>query len=313
MNLKIEISEALMGRRLDLVVADVVHDTTRGAVVRAIEKGLILVSGNRKKPAYRVKPGEVVCGSLGSESEIESKPRAESISLDFLHEDQWIVVVNKPAGMVVHPGAGNSSGTLLNALLHHFPSLTDTHCDPPLRGGIVHRLDKDTSGTIVVAKSKKAYEFLQKEFRFRRVEKRYIALATGIITETQGRITLPIGRHPIHRKRMAVNTERARPAETLWRVLGQMAGHTLLDVGLKTGRTHQIRVHFRALGHPLAGDRVYGFRGKQSARAPRQMLHAGTLGFRHPWSGKRVEFTAPLPEDMVEVLERLNRGPLSFL
>lgn len=301
-----------MGRRLDTVVAELVNGATRGAVARAIEKGLILVSGHRKKPAYRVKPGEVVCGTLASESQIASKPLAESIRLDLLHEDPWIVVVNKPAGMVVHPGAGNLKGTLLNALLYHFPSLDDAHCDAPPRGGIVHRLDKDTSGAIVVAKSRTAHEFLQKEFRLRRVEKRYVALATGIITEPQGRIILPIGRHPIHRKRMAVNTERARPAETHWRVVRQMAGYTLLDVGLKTGRTHQIRVHFRALGHPLAGDRVYGFRGKQSLGVPRQMLHAGTLGFRHPWSGKRVEFTAPLPGDMVEVLERLHRGPLDF-
>ncbi len=302
-----------MGRRLDLVVADVVKGASRADVVRAIGKGGILVSGSRKKPAYRVKPGEVVCGSVESESGIEPKPLAESIALDLLHEDQWIIVVNKPAGMVVHPGAGNPGGTLLNALLHRIPDLDGSAGEAPPRGGIVHRLDKDTSGAIVVAKSRKAYEFLQKEFRLRRVEKRYVALATGIMTESQGRITLPIGRHPTHRKRMAVNTQRARSAETLWRVLGQMAGHTLLEVGLKTGRTHQIRVHLRALGHPLAGDRVYGFRGSQSIHAPRQMLHAGTLGFRHPWSGKRVEFSAPVPGDMVQVLERLNRGPLSCL
>ncbi len=309
MEVKIEISEAIMGRRLDLVVVDATSGTTRGAVVRSIENGLILVSGRRKKPAYRVKPGEVITGHVASESG-EGKPLAECIGLDLLHEDPWILVVNKPAGMVVHPGAGNPGGTLLNALLHHLPDLNDA--DAPLRGGIVHRLDKDTSGAMVVAKSRKAYAFLQKEFRFRRVDKRYIALATGTITQPQGRITLPIGRHPTHRKRMAVNTQRARTAETLWRVVRHLPGCTLLEVGLKTGRTHQIRVHLRAMGHPLAGDTVYGFRGKQPVPAPRQMLHARTLGFRHPWSGRRVEFSAPLPGEMVNVLERLNQGPFSL-
>jgi 23S rRNA pseudouridine1911/1915/1917 synthase len=221
----------------------------------------------------------------------------------LIYEDPWIVVVNKPPGLVVLPGVGNPSGTLLNALIHHFPDLNGVNCDAPPRGGIVHRLDKDTSGAIVVAKSKRSYEFLQKEFRYRRVRKLYLALVTGLINESHGRIALPIGRHPIHRKRMTINTKRARPAETRWRVLGQIQGHTLVEVGLKTGRTHQIRVHFSALGHPLVGDRVYGPRKNRQIQEPRQMLHAGSLGFRHPWSGKSVEFSAPIPGDMLEMIK----------
>jgi 23S rRNA pseudouridine1911/1915/1917 synthase len=207
--------------------------------------------------------------------------------------------------MVVHPAPGNPSKTLVNALLHHCPHLEHPGENVPERAGIVHRLDKDTSGVLVAAKSRRAFEFLQKEFKQRRVQKLYLALAIGTLEESAGRIVLPIGRHPVKRKIMAVNTERARHAETLWRVLERLDGHTLMEVELKTGRTHQIRVHFRALGYPLAGDMVYGFRRKKTIDTPRQMLHARTLGFRHPWSGQRVEFTAPLPTDMAGVLEGL--------
>ncbi|MDY0374200.1 MAG: RluA family pseudouridine synthase [Desulfobacterium sp.] len=301
MKIKIEVSEMLMGQRLDVLVTTTANDVTRGAVARAIERGDILVSGRRKKAAYRVKPGEVVEGSV--EPETELLPLGESISLDLIYEDPWIVVINKPPGLVVLPGVGNSSGTLLNALIHRFPDLNGANCDAPPRSGIVHRLDKDTSGAILVAKTKRSYEFLQKEFKHRRVRKLYLALVTGLINENQGRIVLPIGRHPIHRKRMSINSKSARPAETRWRVLEQIHGYTLVEVGLKTGRTHQIRVHFSALGYPLVGDRVYGPRKDKQIQTPRQMLHAVSLGFRHPWSGKRVEFFTPVPGDMLEMIE----------
>ncbi|MBI9088195.1 MAG: RluA family pseudouridine synthase [Desulfobacterium sp.] len=303
MKIEIEISDEVMGERLDQVAA-AVSGATRGRVVAAIKKGLILVSGQPKKPGYRLKPGEVVSGRI--EPTVESAPCAESLPLDILFEDDHIIVVNKPAGMVVHPAPGNPSKTLVNALLYHCPHLEHPGEKVPERAGIVHRLDKDTSGVLVAAKSRHAFDFLQKEFKQRRVVKQYLGLAIGNLKESSGRITLPIGRHPTKRKIMTVNTERARPAETLWRVLGRVDGYTLVDVALKTGRTHQIRVHFRALGFPLAGDTVYGFRRKKSIAVPRQMLHARTLGFRHPWSGQRVEFTAPLPMDMAGVLERLD-------
>lgn len=303
MKIEIEISDELMGERLDQVAAEAAG-VTRGRVAAAIKKGLILVSGQAKKPGYRVKPGEIISGRV--ESTVEPVPCAEALPLDILFEDDHIIVVNKPAGMVVHPAPGNPSKTLVNALLYHCPHLEHPGAKVPERAGIVHRLDKDTSGVLVAAKSRHAFEFLQKEFKQRRVRKQYLALVMGTIQESSGQITLPIGRHPIKRKIMAVNTERARPAETLWRVLERLDGYTLVEVELKTGRTHQIRVHFRALGYPLAGDTVYGFRRKKPVALPRQMLHARTLGFRHPWSGQRVDFTAPLPMDMAEVLEGLN-------
>ena len=303
MKIAIEISDELMGERLDQVAA-AAADVPRGRVAAAIKKGLILVSGRAKKPGYRVKPGEIVSGRV--EPLVEpAPPCAESLPLDILFEDDHIIVVNKPAGMVVHPAPGNPSKTLVNALLHHCPHLAQPGGRVPERAGIVHRLDKDTSGVLVAAKSLHAFEFLQKEFKQRRVQKQYLALAIGTIHGDAGRITLPIGRHPVKRKIMAVNTERARHADTRWRVLERLDGHTLVAVELKTGRTHQIRVHFRALGYPLAGDMVYGFRRKKSLAVPRQMLHARSLGFRHPWSGQRVDFTAPLPMDMAGVLEGL--------
>ncbi len=302
MKIDIEISDELMGERLDQV-AVAATGATRGRVAAAIKNGLILVSGQPKKPGYRVKPGEIVSGRV--ESTVEPAPQAESLPLDILFEDDHIIVVNKPAGMVVHPAPGNPSKTLVNALLHHCPHLEHPGEDVPERAGIVHRLDKDTSGVLVAAKSRRAFEFLQKEFKQRRVQKVYLALAIGTLDESSGRITLPIGRHPVKRKIMAVNTERARHAETRWRVLERLDGYTLVEVELKTGRTHQIRVHFRALGYPLAGDMVYGFRRKKSIDMPRQMLHARALGFRHPWSGQRVDFIAPLPMDMAGVLEGL--------
>lgn len=301
MKIKIKVSEVVMGQRLDVLVVRAADGITRGAVARAIERGDILVSGLWKKSAYRVKPGEVVEGNV--EPEVELPSLGEAISLDLIYEDPWIAVVNKPPGLVVHPGSGNMSGTLLNALIYRFPNLDGTNCDAPSRCGIVHRLDKDTSGAIVVAKSKRSYEFLQKEFKQRRVKKIYLALVTGALDENQGKIDLPLGRHPTHRKRMAVNTERSKPAETTWRILEQIQGNTLVEVGLKTGRTHQIRVHFSALGHPIVGDMVYGPRKKKQIKVPRQMLHAKALGFRHPWSGQSVEFLAPVPEDMLEVIQ----------
>lgn len=300
-----------MGARLDQVVATLAEGVTRGEVARAIREGAILVSDIKKKPGYRVKPGEIIFGEI--ESKVEPEPFAEFIPLDILYEDQWIIVVNKPAGIVVHPAPGNSCGTLVNALLHHSPALGIANVSVPPRAGIVHRLDKDTSGVMVAAKSRQSFDFLQKEFSQRRVKKQYLALVMGTTEESFGRIILPIGRHPIRRKVMAINTERARYAETLWRVLKKMDGYTLMDVELKTGRTHQIRVHFRALGYPILGDKVYGFRKKKGLVVPRQMLHARSLAFRHPWSGKKVDFSAPVPGDMVKVLELLNSGfPLEF-
>jgi 23S rRNA pseudouridine1911/1915/1917 synthase len=229
------------------------------------------------------------------------------------------VVINKPPGLVVHPAPGHYSGTLVNGLLYHCPDLGGIGSE--LRPGIVHRLDKDTSGTLVVAKDGAALEGLNAQFKARTVQKTYLALVHGAMPAAEGTIRLPIGRHPVDRKRMSVASRKTRPAETGWRVRSRFSGFTLLELDLKTGRTHQIRVHCAAVHHPIVGDPVYGKRSTASrslAKPPRsdeinalltgahrQMLHAWRLGFVHPYNGLPVHFESPLPEDMQTLIDRL--------
>ena len=270
-----------------------------------VNSGQILVNNIIKKPGYRVKPGDIVAGHI-PEFAFEPETLPEDIPTDIVFEDAHLLVINKKAGMVVHPAPGNLSGTLVNALLHHAPDIRDIG-EEKNRSGIVHRLDKDTSGLMVIAKTEQALAFLQKEFRERRVEKRYLALVTGHLTEDQGIINLPIGRHPVKRKLMAVNYENGKPAVTLWKVQKRLNDACLVEINLKTGRTHQIRVHFYEMNHPLVGDRVYqpGRLRKKKSIAPRQMLHSHRLSFRHPYSGLRVEFKAKLPDDFLNTLALL--------
>ena len=307
--LKIEISSEAekIGQRLDTVVVQMTDEISRGSVATMIRSGDVRVSGLKKKPGYRVKPGDVISGQLS----VPSLPfvLAKSMPLDILYEDSHVLVINKPAGMVVHPAPGSWADTLVNGLLAHCPGIEGVGEDA-LRPGIVHRLDKDTSGIMVVAKTSKSQDFLKKEFKYRRVEKQYLALASGEISESSGRVTLPICRHPVKRKCMSVDLSHGRSALTLWRKRAQCPGATLVEVTLKTGRTHQIRVHFKALGYPLIGDTCYGRRWRKKTEknmlpieraASRQMLHAWKLGFRHPWSGRRMDFTASLAPDMEEI------------
>ena len=237
-----------------------------------------------------------------------------------MYQDSHIVVLNKQAGLVVHPAPGHGSGTLVNALLHHCPDLEGIGGE--IRPGIVHRLDKDTSGTIVIAKNAGAHERLARQFKDRTVQKRYLALVYGELHQDEGMITLPIGRHPVHRKRMSTITRTGRSAETSWRVRERFQGVTLIELTLKTGRTHQIRVHCTSMGHPIVGDKVYSSRKwlKDTARlisgdsssklavlktVPRQMLHAWRLGLTHPHTGEFMTFESPIPEDMEALVERL--------
>jgi 23S rRNA pseudouridine1911/1915/1917 synthase len=227
--------------------------------------------------------------------------RAEAIPLSILHEDAAIVVIDKPAGLVVHPGAGNWQGTLLNALLHYFPRLSGV-----ARAGIVHRLDRDTSGLLVVAKTVEAHTNLVRQLAARTVKREYLALVHGRVAG-DGAIDAPIGRHPVARTRMAV-TARGREARTRYRVVERFDDATLLAVSLETGRTHQIRVHMRAIGHPLVGDPTYGKRGRGAgslASFPRQALHAARLGLVHPVTGAPCEWEAPLPADLRALIESL--------
>jgi 23S rRNA pseudouridine1911/1915/1917 synthase len=305
MKINITIQEDHKDIRLDTLVSNFLETCSRSRAAALINSCDIRVNQVAKRPGYRVKPGDLVTGTAPDQAD-EVKVLPENIHLDIVFEDRHIMVINKKPGMVVHPAPGNFSGTLVNALLGHEPGIRNAG-DNPLRRGIVHRLDKDTSGLMVAAKTGNALNFLQKEFKHRRVEKRYLALVYGHLAGDRGEINLPIGRHPVKRKLMTVNAETGKPARTLWTLKQQFKTAGLVEAVLKTGRTHQIRVHFYALGHPLIGDPVYQpkrFRKKKSMGA-RQMLHSNKLSFRHPYSGRKLFFEADPPRDFSDTMEAL--------
>ncbi len=292
------------GGRIDSFIAEALPDLSRTAVQRLIDAGHVSVNGAPTRAAYKVRAGDTIVVYVSPPQPTTIAP--EVLPLDILYEDADILVVNKAAGMVVHPGAGNYSGTLVNALLAHCSDLQGIGGE--LRPGIVHRLDKDTSGVLVVAKHDRAIQALQRQFKEREVRKIYIALVIGNIEQAEGVIDAPIGRHRVHRKRMAVIAD-GKAARTRWRVRGRYRDahnriYTLLDVRLLTGRTHQIRVHFAWLGFPLVGDAVYG-PVHSPVPAPRQFLHARALTLLHPTTGEKMTFSAPLPDDLVALLASL--------
>ncbi|GAB4414446.1 MAG: RluA family pseudouridine synthase [Anaerolineales bacterium] len=288
------------GVRVDKYVAEAVPDLSRAAVQRLIGEGRILVNGAVVKASYRLEPGDTISVEIPPPVDVSIAP--EPIPLDIVYEDADILVVNKPAGMVVHPAFGHASGTLVNAVLAHCPDLAGVGGE--LRPGIVHRLDKDTSGLIVVAKGDAALRDLQAQFKGREVQKAYLALVEGHVSPPTGLIDAPIGRDPRARKKMAVVPRGGRQAQTEYRALEFYDAHTLVEAHPLTGRTHQIRIHMAFIGHPIVGDPVYGFR-KQRAKAPRLFLHAARLAFRLPSTGEWREFQAPLPDDLAAVLARL--------
>lgn len=292
------------GERIDSFVAAALTDLSRSAAQRLIAAGHVQVNGAATRAAYKVRAGDVVTVHVPPPQPVAIEP--EPLPLDVVYEDGDILVVNKAAGMVVHPGAGNPSGTLVNAILAHCPDLQGIGGE--LRPGIVHRLDKDTSGVLVVAKHDRAIRALQRQFKQRSVEKVYTALLIGNLAQDEGLIDAPIARHRVHRQRMAV-VAKGKEARTRWRVVARYRDarqrpYTLVDVHLLTGRTHQIRVHFAWLGFPLVGDVVYG-PSRPPLDAPRQFLHARSLTVAHPVTEERMTFTAPLPEDLVAVLGTL--------
>jgi 23S rRNA pseudouridine1911/1915/1917 synthase len=307
------------GQRLDVLLASLLTDCTRTFVAGLIADEHVRVDGRPKKPGYRVKSGENISGDIPAPVPVEFKP--EPIPINIVYEDEHIVVVNKQAGLVVHPAPGHFSGTLVNGLLYHCPNLGGIGGE--LRPGIVHRLDKDTSGTLVVAKNDAAHTHLSRQFKSRKVKKDYLALVHGHMKSATGSIKLPIGRHPVDRKRMSTVSPRGRTAETEWKTREKFQGFALLEVHLKTGRTHQIRVHCSALHHPIVGDKVYGPRKPEKTIAgtrrqsekilqvlksvKRQMLHAWRLGLRHPCTGKAVTFESPMPEDMDSIVQSIRQ------
>jgi len=281
------VEPALAGLRLDQALAKLLPRESRSRLARLVEEGAVLVDGERARPRDRLRGGERLEVTLAPRPE-EAAFRPEAIELDVVHEDEDVLVVAKPAGLVVHPGSGNWAGTMLNALLHRVPALKSLP-----RAGIVHRLDKETSGLLVVAKNEAAMQDLVRQLQARTVKRTYLAIARGAVP-AEGTVDAPIGRHPAQRTRMAV-VRGGKPALTHYRVRERFPAHALLECDLETGRTHQIRVHLASIGHPLEGDPVYGGRGAR--RLPRQALHAWKLAFVHPRTGKMLHFTAPPPAD----------------
>ncbi len=298
------------GQRLDKFVAEALADLSRTAVQRLIDDGDITVNGQPSKPAYKLGQGDRIAVRIPPAAPTDVQPQA--IPLDIVYEDADLLVINKAAGMVVHPAAGHNEGTLVNAVLAHCPDLAGV--GGQVRPGIVHRLDKDTSGLIVVAKHDAAHHALQRQFKARTVSKVYLALVEGNITPPQGIIEAPIGRDKLQRKRMAVTPD-GRPATTEYKTIESFENYTLVEARPRTGRTHQIRVHFAWLQFPLAGDHVYGRRKQKQlpwpaplGRLARHFLHAHTLSFQLPSDGRMVIFSAPLPPDLEAVLQGLRQS-----
>ena len=326
--LAFEVSETDAGARLDAFLAARFASVSRTALKRAIEEGDVLVGGRASKPSHKLKAGERVEVELPAPPTTELTP--EDIPLDIVYEDADVVVVNKHAGMVVHPAAGIHSGTLANALAYRlriadcglrsaesgaaFSSQSAIRNPQSLRPGIVHRLDRNTSGLIVVAKTAQAHENLSEQFRARTVFKSYVALVHGVVREEKGRVEQPLARDPRKRTRMAI-ARGGRAALSLWRVRRRFARFTLLDVEIKTGRTHQIRVHLAWMKHPVVGDETYGGGRDKTVTDPtlrariaalgRQFLHAERLGFHQPRTGVWMSFTAPLPRELQGFLDLL--------
>ena len=293
------VPEAAARMRIDLFLARQLPEYSRSRLQQLIRSGFVRVNSRPARASDRVGVGEVI--DLQEPDPVAIETEAESIPLDVLHEDTDIIVINKPAGLVVHPGAGHPAGTLVNALLHHSPDLSGIGGKE--RPGIVHRLDKETSGCLVVAKNDLAHHYLARQFAERTVEKIYLALVAGRLRSNSGLIDAAIGRHPRHRQRMSVETRKGRAAQTEYQVVRSGANASLVQCHLHSGRTHQIRVHLHHLGHPVLGDKLYGAR--HAREFPRQMLHAWKLAFRHPRTNESKSFAAPLPADFEKAIQSL--------
>jgi 23S rRNA pseudouridine1911/1915/1917 synthase len=290
------------GQRLDIWLTENNPELSRARWQALIKEEHVTVNGKAAKANYTVHEGDRVEWTIPEAVETETLP--EDIPLNVIYEDRHLIVINKPAGLVVHPAAGNESGTLVNALLHHCSDLAGIGGEK--RPGIVHRLDKDTSGVMVIAKTEKAMAELSRQFKARETEKEYLAIVRGAPQPSCGRIETTIGRHPILRKKMAVNVKRGRSAISNYSVEEQFTNAALMRVKIETGRTHQIRVHMAYIKHPILGDSTYARRQALDKVWPdRQMLHAAKLCISHPDTGKRLVLSAPLPQDMQEALTKL--------
>jgi 23S rRNA pseudouridine1911/1915/1917 synthase len=292
------------GKRIDVVSSEM-SGISRSQIQHLIEKGLLTVNTQRIRANYRAKPGDRISIQIQDE---EQKLLKEDLPVEVLYKDDFLIVLDKPAGMVVYPAAGHPGGTLMNAVAYKSGELASV--GGPLRPGVVHRLDKETSGVMVVALDDTAYYGLSEQFRTRTIDRKYIALVYGSLRDESGQISLRIGRSESDRKKMSTRIKRGKEALTSWKVIERFSSATLIEAKLGTGRTHQIRVHLASLGHPVLGDRTYGKKmqlevGRKKVVFPRQMLHAEILGFIHPVKGQYMKFASELPQDMRHIIEVL--------
>ena len=300
-NFKVDVEKA--GIRIDRYLADVCLDFSRSYLQKLLKDQMVSVNGKVVKANYKTQAGDEVALQVPDMQPLDIKP--EEIPLDILYEDEWLMVVNKPKDMVVHPSAGHMEGTLVNAVMAHCGEHL-SGINGVLRPGIVHRIDKDTTGALLICKEDGAHRDLAEQLKEHSIKRRYRAIVQGNIKEDEGTVDAPVGRHPIDRKKMAINHKNGKEAVTHYKVLERFGNATYIECRLETGRTHQIRVHMASLGYPLLGDTVYGS-SKNPYHLQGQALHAMILGFRHPVTGKYLEFTAPLPECFEKLLDKLRK------
>ena len=300
----LDADENWMDERIDKFISAQLPEQSRSYLQKIIKEGSVLVNGSPVKASYRMDDQDEVTIDLPELKEPEIE--AENIPLDILYEDDDLLMVNKPKGMVVHPSAGHTTGTLVNAVMYHCKEDL-SGINGVMRPGIVHRIDKDTTGVLVICKNDKAHNFVAEQLKEHSITRKYRAIVNGVIKEDEGTVNAPIGRHPTERKKMAINEKNGKHAVTHYRVLERFANHTYIECQLETGRTHQIRVHMASLHHPLLGDTVYGSQ-KNPYHLEGQTLHAMVLGLIHPSTGSYLEVTAPLPEYFQKLLKRFSAG-----
>ncbi|MEI3266503.1 RluA family pseudouridine synthase [Frisingicoccus sp.] len=290
--------------RIDKFLNEQMADISRSYIQKLIKDDLVTVDLRPVKANYKVKEGDRVEVTLPEPVSLDIEP--ENIPLDIIYEDEDVLLVNKPKDMVVHPSAGHMDGTLVNALLYHCKDSLSS-INGVMRPGIVHRIDKDTTGLLIICKNDKAHNCIAEQLKVHSITRRYHAIVWNNLSEDEGKIDAPIGRHPIDRKRMAVNYKNGKSAVTHYKVLERFGKYTYIECTLETGRTHQIRVHMTSIGHPLIGDTVYGS-DRQPFKTQGQVLHAKVFGFVHPTTGKYMEFETPLPEYFEAILEKLRKN-----
>lgn len=305
---EIRVTKDYSGKRADIILSAVTR-LSRSAIQQLISDGYVKVNNSPVKPSYKLREGDVMQVVFPGKKEHSLLP--EALSVEVLYRDNYLMVLNKPPGMVMYPAPGHSGGTLMNAVAYLSCNLASAGA--PLRPGVVHRIDKETSGLVVVALNDETYHGLVKQFKERSIKRLYNALIYGEMKREMGEVALPIGRSTHHRKKMSTRSRRGKPAKTSWKIIERYKTATLIEAQLATGRTHQIRVHFSALGHPVLGDKTYGRKhsimaDNHKVKIHRQMLHAESIGFAHPQSGEWLEFHTPPPEDMREIMKVLRES-----